>query len=140
MLAGAKTVTPPPNRHLTSLSARAIVLAVHPPMTLFARTILITAALVALTAGAAESQVALPKSSPFMPPGSAAAGVTAANETLEFAGVSVLGKRPISFSTTRRPGRHWIGIGETKKASRAQYDAAANRRREDQRPRKSFAP
>ncbi len=109
---GAKTVTPPPNRHLTSLSARAIVLAVHPPMTLFARTILITAALVALTAGAAESQVALPKSSPFMPPGSAAAGVTAANETLEFAGVSVPAKDRSHF--LRQGGQEDTGSGSAR--------------------------
>lgn len=62
----------------------------------------------------ASSQTALPNQSPFAPTSGPRAAATAANETLEFAGVSSVGKRTdviIHDKASKR--KHWIPIGET---------------------------
>lgn len=56
-----------------------------------------------------------PKSSPFLPPAAAGAPAAAAGETLEFTGVSSIGKRTdLIFHDKGTKKSHWIGIGETK--------------------------
>ena len=64
---------------------------------------------------AAESGIALPKKSPFELRGGSPAPVVAANETIEFAGVSLIGKQTdlIFYDKTAKKS-HWIGLGETK--------------------------
>lgn len=66
---------------------------------------------------AAESPGAnLPRSSPFLPPaGAGAPAAAAASETIEFAGVSSVGKRTdLIFHDKSAKKYHWIGLGETK--------------------------
>jgi hypothetical protein len=93
-------------------------------MTLSARIAFAPLALV-MAVSAAETQTTLPKSSPFMPAGNAAGPAVAANETLEFAGVSAVGKRTdlIFYDKTTKKS-HWIGVGETKEGiSVVSYDS-----------------
>lgn len=62
-----------------------------------------------------EKGTPLPKRSPFMPAGGAAVATAAASETVEFAGVSSVGKRvDLIFYDKTAKKSHWIGIGETK--------------------------
>src|SRR5688572_14588227 len=70
--------------------------------------------LLAAPALAAESGSKLTKESPFESRGAAAATATA-NETIEFAGVSLVGKKTdlIFYDKTTKKS-HWIGEGETK--------------------------
>lgn len=72
------------------------------------------------------AQTSLPKQSPFSPSGAAGANQVAANETLEFAGVSSVGKKTdviIFDKATKR--KHWIPIGETIEGiSVVRYDAS----------------
>lgn len=72
------------------------------------------------------AQTGLPKQSPFAPAGGAQSAVGAANETLEFAGVSSIGRKTdliIHDKNSKR--KHWIGIGETVDGiSVVRYDAA----------------
>jgi hypothetical protein len=75
-------------------------------------------------ASAAENTSALPKESPFKGPATAAAPTQAA-ETIEFAGVSAVGKRTdlIIYDKAAKKS-HWIGVGETKDGiSVVNYDA-----------------
>lgn len=60
-----------------------------------------------------SAQTSLPKDSPFLPSGTAAI-VGGAAETLEFAGVSTVGKRTdlIIHDKTAKNNR-WVGVGET---------------------------
>lgn len=66
-------------------------------------------------AAAADTNAGLPKSSPFQERGSAAAPTATANESIEFAGVSTVGKRTdlIFYNKTTKKS-HWIAKGETK--------------------------
>jgi hypothetical protein len=68
-----------------------------------------------VTAGSAAEKTGLPKNSPFAPVGVAAAPVETANERIEFAGVSSVGKKTdlIFYDKTARKS-HWIAKGETK--------------------------
>lgn len=79
------------------------------------------------TSLAAESAAgsALSKDNVFRPPGSAAAASAAANETLEFAGVSSIGSRTeLIFYDKATKKNHWIGKGETKEGITVlNYDA-----------------
>lgn len=79
----------------------------------------LAAALVAAAASCLAGEappLALPKSSPFLPPAGANAPATAAaGENLEFAGVSSLGKRTdLIFHDKAAKKNHWVGVGETK--------------------------
>lgn len=70
------------------------------------------------------AQSALPKQSPFAPPaGSVAAPV--ANETLEFAGVSSMGKKiDVIIHDKEAKRKHWIAVGDTVEGiSVLRYDA-----------------
>jgi hypothetical protein len=80
----------------------------------FARAALLSL-LFAAAATAAEKGLGLPKNSPFMPAGTAAAPAEAASERIEFAGVSSVGKKTdlIFYDKTAKKS-HWIGLGETK--------------------------
>jgi hypothetical protein len=75
------------------------------------RSVATALAIFATVAGTAQTP--LRKDSPFIPQGAATAMV-AANETLEFAGVSSIGKKTdlIIYDKTVKKSR-WIGIGET---------------------------
>jgi hypothetical protein len=78
---------------------------------------LVRAALVvaALGATAPAQQPAPRKTSPFMPPPAAGDAAAAPSETIEFAGVSSVGKRlDLIFHDKGTKKNHWIGIGETK--------------------------
>lgn len=81
--------------------------------------------LVAALASAAEQSSGLPRTSPFVPAGAAGAAVAAASETIEFAGVTTVGRRTdliFHDKTTKR--NHWIAKGETKEGiSVLNYDA-----------------
>ena len=64
---------------------------------------------------AADSAVGLPKESPFKLRGGNAAPAAAANETIEFAGVSSIGKKTdLIFYDKAAKKSHWIAKGETK--------------------------
>lgn len=56
-----------------------------------------------------------PKKSPFMPSGTTAAGpAAAASDTIEFAGVSTVGKRTdLIFHDRSAKKSRWVGVGET---------------------------
>src|SRR3954462_7950656 len=85
----------------------------------------ILASFVAGAAFAAEDATnALPKFSPFGPRGEAAQ-VVAANDNLEFAGVSSVGaKTDLIFYDKAAKKSHWISMGETKEGiSVLNYDA-----------------
>jgi len=88
------------------------------------RAILLPFALAA-AAWAQEKPLGLPKSSPFEDRRKPAAQVAAASETIEFAGVSAMGKRTdliIHDKSTKKS--HWIAEGETKEGiSVLKYDA-----------------
>jgi hypothetical protein len=75
------------------------------------RSVAIALAMFATTAG--QAQTPLHKDSPFIPQG-AAPMMAAAGETLEFAGVSSIGKKTdlIIYDKTVKKSR-WIGIGDT---------------------------
>ncbi len=78
----------------------------------FASAILAIA--VACASGGAQP-MALPKNSPFLPPAAAGAPTAAASETIEFAGVSSVGKHTdLIFHDKSTKKSHWIGLGETK--------------------------
>lgn len=65
--------------------------------------------------GIRAQQTALPKQSPFLPPEAAAAPTSAVSETIEFAGVSSVGKHTdLIFHNKSTKKSHWIGLGETK--------------------------
>ena len=79
------------------------------------RLALATLVAAAACASGAAQQIALPKNSPFMPLGGQAAPAAAASETIEFAGVSSVGKRTdLIFYDKSAKKSHWIGLGETK--------------------------
>jgi hypothetical protein len=64
---------------------------------------------------AAEKNTGLPKYSPFEQRGGPAAPAAAANETIEFAGVSSIGqKTDLIFYDKTAKKSHWIAKGETK--------------------------
>lgn len=88
------------------------------------RAILLPFALAA-TVWAQEKPLGLPKDSPFTDRRKPAAQVAAASETIEFAGVSAMGKRTdliIHDKSTKKS--HWIAEGETKEGiSVLKYDA-----------------
>jgi hypothetical protein len=66
-------------------------------------------------ASAAEQPSGLPRTSPFVPAGTAGAAVEAASETIEFAGVTTVGKRTdLIFHDKTTKKNHWIAKGETK--------------------------
>lgn len=79
------------------------------------------------TAGvfAAENGSQLPKSSPFLTPAGAGAPAAAANETIEFSGVSAMGQRTdLIFKNKTSNKSSWIAKGETKDGiSVLNYDA-----------------
>ena len=79
------------------------------------------------TAGvfAAENGSQLPKSSPFLTPAGASAPAAAANETIEFSGVSTMGQRTdLIFKNKTSNKSSWIAKGETKDGiSVLNYDA-----------------
>ena len=80
--------------------------------------------LMAVSALAAEPGPALPKKSPFELRGAGAPPAAAANETIEFAGVSSIGKKTdlIFYDKTAKKS-HWIAQGETKEGiSVVNYD------------------
>lgn len=86
-------------------------------MSLAARIAALLGLVLASNAGslAAEKPLGLPKNSPFMPPAGSAPAVAAANETIEFAGVSSVGKRTdLIFYDKSTKKSHWIAKGETK--------------------------
>jgi hypothetical protein len=85
---------------------------------------LVVSVLAGAVAVAAESGVGLPKQSPFASP-AAAGAPTAANETIEFAGVSSVGKRTdLIFYDKSVKKSHWIAEGESKEGiSVLKYDA-----------------
>jgi hypothetical protein len=65
--------------------------------------------------GGLAQPTALPKSSPFLPAAAAGAPAAAANETLELAGVSSIGKRTdLIFHNKTTKKNHWVGLGESK--------------------------
>lgn len=80
--------------------------------------------LAAAVLAAAEKPAGLPRSSPFLPAGTPGAPAEAASESIEFAGISTVGKRTdliIHDKATKR--NHWIGKGETKEGiSVVSYD------------------
>ncbi len=84
-----------------------------PPLNLrFAVATLVAAA---ACAGGGAQPIGLSKNSPFMPPAGLASPTTAASETIDFAGVSSMGKRiDLIFHDKSTKKSHWIGIGETK--------------------------
>jgi len=66
-------------------------------------------------ASAAEQSSGLPRTSPFVPAGTAGAAVEAASETIEFAGVTTVGKRTdLIFHDKTTKKNHWIAKGEAK--------------------------
>jgi hypothetical protein len=75
-------------------------------------------------ASAAEKPLGLPRASPFVPAGTAGATVEAAAESIEFAGVSTVGKRTdLIFHDKATKKNHWIAKGETKEGiSVVDYD------------------
>ena len=78
----------------------------------------------AATLTAADTAAGLPKESPFKLRGGPAAPVATANETIEFAGVSSIGKKTdlIFYDKTAKKS-HWIAQGETKEGiSVVKYD------------------
>lgn len=80
--------------------------------------------LVAAATGADDKVGTLPKESPFVLRGGATTPTAAANETIEFAGVSSMGKRTdlIFYDKTSKKS-HWIAQGETKEGiSVVSYD------------------
>lgn len=71
--------------------------------------------LTAVLAAAAEKSSGLPRTSPFVPAGTAGAAVEAASETIEFAGITTVGKRTdLIFHDKATKKNHWIAKGETK--------------------------
>lgn len=71
--------------------------------------------LAAILASAAEQPSGLPRTSPFVPAGTAGAAVEASSETIEFAGVTTVGKRTdLIFHDKTTKKNHWIAKGETK--------------------------
>lgn len=74
---------------------------------------LVPAVVIAFLALEATAQNSLPKDSPFLPPNSPAAAA-ASGETLEFAGVSTIGKKIdlIIYDKTAKKSR-WIPLGDT---------------------------
>jgi hypothetical protein len=85
---------------------------------------LVVSILASAVAFAAEVGVGLPKQSPFASP-AAPGAPTAANETIEFAGVSLVGKRTdLIFYDKSVKKSHWIAEGESKEGiSVLKYDA-----------------
>jgi hypothetical protein len=81
----------------------------------FTRAALFPVIFAASSVMAAEKSSGLPKNSPFMPVAANAAPTETANERIEFAGVSTIGKKTdlIFYDKTARKS-HWIGLGETK--------------------------
>ncbi len=83
--------------------------------------------LLLLTAAALaeDARLTIPKKSPFEDTRKPAAAVAAASETIEFAGVSALGKRTdLIFYDKTAKKNHWIAEGETKEGiSVLKYDA-----------------
>jgi hypothetical protein len=82
--------------------------------------------LAASGARAAGAGSALPKSSPFQPAGTAAAPSAATSETVEFTGVTTIGKRTdFTFKHKTSNKTSWIAKGETKDGiTLLNYDAA----------------
>jgi hypothetical protein len=90
----------------------------------FGLRLLVVAASGATFAGAAEKSAPLPKESPFRAAGAPAEN-TAPGETLEFAGVSSMGKTThLIFHDKTTKKNRWVGIGETvDEISVLNYDA-----------------
>ena len=84
-----------------------------PPAPIFHRLSGFISGLALVLAANVQGQTALPKSSPFLPAGSPTAA-EAANEVLEFAGVSSMGKKTqiVIYDKSTKKSR-WIGVGET---------------------------
>jgi hypothetical protein len=79
------------------------------------RTACVSLCLAAMALAADEKGTGLPKFSPFETRGNGAPAAAAANENVEFAGVSSVGKKTdlIFYDKTAKKS-HWIGVGETK--------------------------
>src|SRR5689334_5784293 len=92
-------------------------------MTSFARAVFFPCVLVT-AAVAAETPANLPKTSPFQERGNPAVPVVGANETIEFAGVSSIGKKTdLIFYDKTAKKTYWIAKGETKEGiSVVNYD------------------
>ncbi len=90
-----------------------------------ARAFMLPLLLAASSAPAAETTTALPKRSPFESASGPAAPSAAANETIEFAGVSTIGKKTdLIFKNKTSNKTSWITKGETKDGiSLLNYDA-----------------
>ena len=81
--------------------------------------------LFALGASAATSFAAEPSKNPFLPKNTAGPAATSAHETIEFAGVSQIGKTThLIFQDKLAKKNRWVGIGETVEGiSVLNYDA-----------------
>lgn len=80
---------------------------------LFISALLVSAAGAVSLMAAAETSGA-PKNSPFMPATSGGAAVVSASETIEFAGISSVGKRThLIFHDKAAKKSRWVGVGET---------------------------
>ena len=75
---------------------------------------LVSAALALGTAAWGTAQTAVPKTSPFLPaPGSASIAPSAAGETIQFTGVSVIGPKTfVSLFDTQKQKSRWLTLGE----------------------------
>jgi len=81
-----------------------------PPVLRLARPAL--AALALGLAGRASAQTALPKDSPFLPGGNAAAGTAAGTDPIEFAAVRTIGnKTDIDLYDTQAKKNQWVPVG-----------------------------
>jgi hypothetical protein len=80
--------------------------------------------LLAATVTAAEKSNGLPKTSPFVSASTPAGAADISAETIEFAGVSIIGqKTDLIFHDKRSKKNHWIAKGETKEGiSVVSYD------------------
>jgi hypothetical protein len=95
-------------------------------MSPIARALLPLLLLAAGGARAADAGSALPKASPFQPAGTAAAPSAASSESIEFTGVTTIGKRTdFTFKHKTSNKTSWIAKGETKDGiTMLNYDAA----------------
>lgn len=80
--------------------------------------------LIAATLPAADKSNGLPKTSPFVSASTPAGAADTSAETIEFAGVSIIGqKTDLIFHDKRSKKNHWIAKGETKEGiSVVSYD------------------
>lgn len=68
----------------------------------------------AVAANAQNAQNSLTKDSPFAPQGGGTAAPAASTETIEFVGVSTVGKKTdLAFADKAQKKSRWVGVGET---------------------------